>query len=138
MIEVSVLEKLEYRKILGYVAKYCLTEIGKGSVLATVPFNDVKTAEYEGNLVTEAKEILISQVPPPLDYLPDLREVLAQSTIENSVLDSKKILEVLQLAVISRNLANFLKSNAETAPEIYALSRNLFIDKVFEHHIQKV
>ena len=138
MIEVSVLEKLEYRKILGYVAKYCLTEIGKGSVLATVPFNDVKTAEYEGNLVTEAKEILISQVPPPLDYLPDLREVLAQSTIENSVLDSKKILEVLQLAVISRNLANFLKSNAETAPEIYSISRNLFVDKVFEHNVQKV
>jgi DNA mismatch repair protein MutS2 len=138
MIEFSVLEKLEYRKILGYISKYCLTEIGKGNVLATVPFNDVKTAEYQGNLVTEAKDILIRQVPPPIDYLPDLREVLAQSTIENSVLDSKKIIEVLRLAVISRNLANFLKSNAETAPEIYTISHNLFVDKVFEHNIQKV
>lgn len=138
MIEVSVLEKLEYRKILGYISKYCLTEIGKGSVLSTVPFNDIKTAEYEGNLVTEAKEILIRQVPPPLDYLPDLRETLAQSTIENSVLDSKKILEILQLAVISRNLSAFLKLNADTAPEIYGISHKLFVDKVFEHLIQKV
>ena len=138
MIEISVLAKLEYRKILGYIAKYCSTEIGKGDVLSAVPFNDIQTADYEGNLVTEAKEILIRNILPPLEYVPDLREVLAQSTIENSVLESKKILEILRLAVISRNLSNFLKSNAETAPKIYSISRNLFVDKVFEHHIQKV
>ena len=138
MIELSVLEKLEYKKILGYIANYCITEIGKGKVLATVPLDDIRTAIYEGSLVTEAKEILIKNISPPLEYISDIRDVLAQSTIENSVLDSKKILEILRLAVISRNLSNFLKSNAETAPEIYTLSRNLFIDKVFEHHIQKV
>src|SRR5665647_1425877 len=138
MIEMSVLEKLEYKKILGYITNYCTTEIGKGKVLATVPLDEIRTAVYEGRLVTEAKEILIKNIPPPLEYISDIRDVLAQSTIENSVLDSKKILEVLRLAVISRNLSNFLKSNAETAPEIYSLSRNLFIDKVFEHHIQKV
>jgi DNA mismatch repair protein MutS2 len=138
MIEISVLEKLEYGKILGYIAKYCSTEIGKGNVLTTTPFNDIKTADHEGCLVTEAKEIYIRNIPPPLEYLPDLRVVLAQSTIENSVLDSKKILEVLRLAVISRNLSNYLKSNSETSPKIYAISRNLFVDKVFEHHIQKV
>ena len=138
MIEISVMEKLEYRKILGYIAKFCSTEIGKGNVLAATPFNDIKTADYEGNLVTEAKEILIKNIPPPLEYVPDLREILGKSTIENSVLDSKKILEVLRLAVISRNLSNFLKSNSETAPNIYFISRNLFVDKVFEHHIQKV
>jgi DNA mismatch repair protein MutS2 len=138
MIEMSVLEKLEYKKILGYITNYCTTEIGKGKVLATVPLDEIRTAVYEGSLVTEAKEILIKNIPPPLEYISDIRDVLAQSTIENSVLDSKKILEILRLAVISRNLSNFLKSNAVTAPEIYALSSNLFIDKIFEHHIQKV
>jgi DNA mismatch repair protein MutS2 len=138
MIDIPVLEKLEYRKILGYIANYCTTEMGKGKVLSTVPFDDIKTLIYEGNLVTEAKEILIRNIPPPLEYLPDLKEVLSKSTIENSVLDSKNILEVLRLAIISRNLSNFLKSNAETSPEIYAYSRNLFVDKVFEHHIQKI
>jgi DNA mismatch repair protein MutS2 len=138
MIEISVMEKLEYRKILGYIAKYCSTEIGKGNILAATPFNDIKTADYEGNLVTEAKEILIKNIPPPLEYVPDLRDTIGQSTIENSVLDSKKILEISRLAIISRNLSNFLKSNSETAPKIYSISRNLFVDKVFEHHIQKV
>jgi DNA mismatch repair protein MutS2 len=138
MVDKSALEKLEYKKILGYIANYCITELGKGKVLETVPLTDIRSTVYEGNLVTEAKEILIKTIPPPLEYVPDLRESIAQSAIENSMLDSKKILEVFQLAVISRNLSNFLKSNAETAPEIYSISRNLIVDKVFEHHIQKV
>jgi DNA mismatch repair protein MutS2 len=138
MIGTSVLDKLEFRKVLGYIANYCSTEIGKGKVLASIPLDDVNTAVYQGSLVTEAKEILIRNIPPPLDYVPDLRETLSQSTIENSVLDSKKILEVLRLSIISRNLANFLKSNSETAPELYEISRDLFVDKVFEHNIQKV
>ena len=138
MVEISVLEKLEFKKILGYIANYCSTEIGKGKILESVPFADIKTAVYEGNLVTEAKEILIRTIPPPLEFVPDLREALAQSAIENSILDSKKILEVLRLAVISRNLSNFIKSNSEIAPEIYTISRNLIVDKIFEHHIQKV
>lgn len=138
MIELSVLEKLEYKKVLGYIANYCATEIGKSRIFTTVPLDDCNTAIYEGGLVTEAKEILIRNIPPPLDYIPDIIEVIAKSTIENSVLESSKILEVLRLAIISRNLANFLKSNSETAPEIYTISRNLFVDKVFEHHIQKI
>jgi len=134
----SVLEKLEFKKVLSYISNYCVTETGKENILAAIPFEDVKQAEYEGNLVTEAKDILIKNIDPPLEYIPDIREVLSKSTIEGSVLDAKKILEVLRLAVISRNLAVFLKSNAETAPELYERSRNLFVDKVFEHHIQKV
>ena len=116
MIEISVLEKLEYGKILGYIAKYCFTEIGKENVLATTPLNDIKAADHEGSLVTEAKEIYIKNIPPPLEYLPDLRVVLTQSTIENSVLDSKKILEVfpetcqITLNQIQKHLLKFMPS----------------------------
>jgi DNA mismatch repair protein MutS2 len=134
----SVLEKLEFKKVLSYISNYCVTETGKGIILATTPFDEVKQAEEEGNLVTEAKDILIKNIDPPLEFIPDIRTILSQSSIEGSVLDAKKILEVLRLAVISRNLATFLKSNAETAPELYDQTRNLFVDKVFEHHIQKV
>jgi DNA mismatch repair protein MutS2 len=134
----SVLEKLEFKKILSYISNYCVTEPGKENILAIIPFDQETQARYEGNLVTEAKEILIKNVDPPLDYIPDIREVLSKSNIEGSVLDSKKILEVLRLAIMSRNIVVFLKSNAENAPELYERSRDLFVDKVFEHHIQKV
>ena len=138
MISNSVLDKLEYRKVLGYISNYCVTETGKAKLLASVPFETINEAVEEGNLVTEAKEILIKNIDPPVEYVPDIREALSKSSIEGSVLDSRKILEVLRLSMMSRNLASFLKSNSELAPELYNRSRNLFVDKVFEHHIQKV
>ncbi len=134
----SVLEKLEFKKVLSYISNYCVTEPGKENILSTVPLDEIQKAVKEGNFVTEAKDILIKNIDPPLEYLPDIREVLSKSTIEGSVLDAKKILEVLRLAIISRNLTVFLKSNTESAPELTELSRSLFVDKVFEHHIQKV
>jgi len=134
----TVLEKLEFKKVLTYISNYCVTEPGKENIQSIVPFTEVKQAVSEGNLVTEAKEILIKNIDPPLEYIPDIREVLSKSNIEGSVLDAKKILEVLGLAVISRNMAVFLKSNSETAPDLYELSHSLFVNKVFEHHISKV
>ena len=88
--------------------------------------------------MTQAKEILIKNDHPPIEYIPILDEVIAKSKIEGSFLDSKKILEILRLTVISRNIFQYLKNNFEIAPELYSLTQGLFVDKVFEHHIKKV
>jgi len=88
--------------------------------------------------VEEAKEILIRNNPPELEYIPDLFEVIAQSKIEGVVLSSKKILEILKLAKISRLLYQHLKSNSEISPTLSELNNSLMVDKVFEHHIEKV
>ena len=132
------LEKLEYQKVLNYISKYCSTQIGKENILSRQPFNDITTAKLEGEKIEQAKNCLINNNTPPFEYLPDLYETLAQSNIEGSVLSSKKILEILKLAVISRNLFQYLKSNADTAPGLFILSGNLFVDKLFEHHIRKI
>ncbi len=138
MIEINSLEKLEYVKILQYAANYSQTENGKQLILSTVPLINSATIKKEGELVTQAKEILIKNVHPPIEYLPVLDEVIAKSKIEGAFLDSKRILEILRLAIISRNLFQYLKSNSEIAPDLFSLTQGLFVDKVFEHHIQNV
>ncbi|MFO7447441.1 MAG: endonuclease MutS2 [Ignavibacteriaceae bacterium] len=138
MISNSVIEKLEYQKVLQYISKYCQTEKGKDEILSTVPSDNLAFVKNEGELVTQAKEILIKNVYPPLEYLPDLNNALSSSLIEGSVLESKKILDILRLAVISRNLFSYLKSNSDTAPDLAVFSSGLFVDKVFEHHIQRI
>ncbi len=138
MIDNSVLEKLEFQKVLNSISNYAVTENGKKNILSLVPSTDFKMISLEGKSVTEAKEILIRNNPPQLDYIPDLFEVLAQSKIEGVVLSSKKILEILKLAKISRVLYQFLKNNSEISPTLSELSNSLMIDKVFEHHIEKV
>jgi DNA mismatch repair protein MutS2 len=138
MIDNSVLEKLEFQKVLNSISNYAVTENGKKNILSLVPSTDFKRISLEGKSVTEAKEILIRNNPPQLDYIPDLFEVLAQSKIEGVVLSSKKILEILKLAKISRVLYQFLKNNSEISPTLSELNNSLMIDKIFEHHIEKV
>jgi DNA mismatch repair protein MutS2 len=138
MIDNLVLEKLEFRKVLQYISKYCITEKGKNNTLLISPHSELDKSLLEGKLVDEAKEILIKQYQPPLDYLPSLDEILYQSKIEGAVLDGKKILDILKLAVISRNMTQYLKNNSDIAPGLERLSNSLFVDKVFEHHIQKI
>jgi DNA mismatch repair protein MutS2 len=89
-------------------------------------------------IVNEAKNILINITYPPLEYIPSLEESLSQSRIEGGLLGAKRILDILNLARVSRNLLQFIKSNSEKSPLLYKSSVNLFSDKLFEHQILKI
>ncbi|MEJ2616319.1 MAG: endonuclease MutS2, partial [Ignavibacteriaceae bacterium] len=132
------LEKLEYQKVLSYISKYCSTKLGKENILSRQPFNNISHAIKEGENISQAKDCLINNNLPPLEYLPDLFESLSQSNIEGSVLSSKIILEILRLAIVSRNLFQYLKNNSQTAPDLFNFSSNLFVDRLFEHQVQKI
>ncbi|RKY94226.1 MAG: endonuclease MutS2, partial [Ignavibacteriae bacterium] len=138
MITQITLEKLEFQKVLSQVSNYSITEKGKQLIQNIKPVTDKKFIRREGETVNQAKEILIKNVPPPIEFISDLTETLLQSKIEGSVLSSKKILQVLNLAVTSRKLYKFIKENSEEAPLLTNCYPNLFIDKMFEHHIQNV
>jgi DNA mismatch repair protein MutS2 len=138
MIKSSVLEKLEYQKVLNHIVNYAVTENGKKYVSGLLPLYDPQKIFEECKAVNQAKEILIKNIPPQLDYIPDLVETLAQSRIEGAVLGSKKILDVLKLAKTSRSLHQFIKNNSTIAQDLTKFQNSLLIDKVFEHHIEKV
>ncbi|MDO8548547.1 MAG: endonuclease MutS2 [Ignavibacteria bacterium] len=138
MISGAVLDKLEFSKILHYILVYCITEKGKKIIESLTPTNNPEIFLTEGKLVSEVKEILIKDIPPPINFLPDLETSLSQSKIEGVVLDAKKILEILGLLITSRNLLQYIKGNGEIAPGLLQLSNRLYVDKVIEHHIQKV
>ncbi|MCH7774707.1 MAG: hypothetical protein IH784_09930, partial [Bacteroidetes bacterium] len=87
---------------------------------------------FEGELVSQAKEILIQSIPPPLEFIPDLDDDLVKSKIEGSILNEKKILEILHLAVTSRSLVKFISESREIAPILTQSFKSLFVDKLFE------
>ena len=134
----SVFDKLEFVKVLNYISNYCITEAGKNKALSISPFTSLPEIIKEGKLITEAKDILIKLANPPIDYLPNLENTLSQSAIEGALLEAKKILEILKLAVVSRNLFQFLKTNTEKNSPLNELSHNLFVDKAFENYIQRI
>ena len=93
MIDNSTLEKLEFPKILNYISHYAITDPGKSIILSLKPSTDIRSVLRQGNIVNEAKDILIENFPPPLEYISDLSVELAKSKIEGTALRVKKILE---------------------------------------------
>ncbi len=138
MISDSVIEKLEFNKVLTYISNYSQTEKGKEKVLALKPLRSLREILSEGELVSQAKNLINLRTAPPFEYIPDLSETLAKSKIEGAVLEGKKIYEIHRLAVISRIMYSYLKSNADDAHALFDAGAKLFVDKVFEHHIQKI
>ncbi|HVO74245.1 MAG TPA: hypothetical protein VMT35_09510, partial [Ignavibacteriaceae bacterium] len=139
MISQGTLDKLEFPKILQYISKYAATDPGKSCINSLRPMEELPRIEEEGVLVSQAKEILIKNNTFPLDFIPDLNEIISKSSIQGAVLDPKSILEILKLSVNSRNIFQFLKNNSETGRLLFVKCANdLFVDKLFEHHIQKI
>lgn len=138
MISTSALEKLEFNKILKHISSLAITEKGKEFSLNLLPSDDYNVVEKEGRTVEEAKNLLINLSGAPIEYIPILDDALSQSRIDGALLSSKKILDILNLARVSRIVQQFLKSNSTTSPLLFNISKNLFCEKLFEHHIQKI
>ncbi len=138
MIDQAILDKFEFSKVLNYISNYSITEKSKLLINSLYPSQDLNLITREGTLINEAKEIVNLIGSPPIDYLPDLEKPLSESKIEGAVLTSSKILEILKLAKISRLLFQFLKNEIKPESYFYQIIPDLFIDKVFEHQIEKI
>lgn len=137
MITQEILEKLEYPKVITHITKYCSTENGKQLVTSLLPKYNYDEISKTNLQVHHAKEIIIRNDEPPFEFLPDLFESLSKSKIEGVILSKKEILDIIKLAQQSRKLFQFLKQNDEKGIFENILNK-LFIDKVFEHHFEKI
>lgn len=138
MIDQSVLDKLEFPKVLDFISRYASTESGKQKVLSLLPVNDLNFIKTEGEAINEAKEITNKVGYPPIDYLSDINNVLSETKIEGAIISAVKILEILKLAKSSRLLKQFIFQEAKDNSILKHRTSGLFSDKLFEHRIEKV
>ena len=138
MIEQSVLEKLEFPKVLDFISRYSSTESGKQKILNLLPVNDLDFIQAEGTAINEAKDLLNRVGHPPIDYLSDINNVLSETKIDGAVVSGNKILEILKLAKNSRLLKQFIFQESKDDSILKQRSTDLFNDKLFEHRIEKV
>jgi len=134
----KTIDKLEFSKILEFIAVYAHTELGKSEILATKPFDKIEEAVKSGNLITEAKNLVIDNYFPPLVYLPDLHLDISKTGIEGILIPTKSILGILTLSEVSRNLYQYLKNNAENSQLFNVFAHGLFVDKNFEVNIKNI
>ncbi len=138
MIDQSVLEKLEFPKVLDFISRYAITESGKKKVLNLLPVNNLVFIKTEGEAVNEAKELINKVGYPPIEYLSELHSVLSETRIEGAVIQGIKLLEILKLAKTSRLLRQFISQETKENSILKQKSFNLFTDKLFENRIEKI
>lgn len=138
IISKDTIERLEFTKILDFICVYAYTELGKKEILYTCPKENLSEAIYSGNLISEAKNLIINNSLPPFSYLPDIKNEILKTSIEGVLLSPKSILNILTLSEISRNIFNYLKNNAKGTSLFINYSEKLFVDKNFESNIKNI
>lgn len=138
MITEKVLLQLEFNKVLDHISNYTSTEIGKDFTKKITPEIELNEVVRKGGLISEAKNILIEADIPPINFIPNLFEVLSRSSIEGAILTVKQILEILNLTQTSRKLYQYLKSYGSNTRLYSEYGAQLFVDKVFEHRISNL
>ena len=125
MIEKHTLEKLEYSKILEYIAGKALTPFGKEQILAIHPFFDKTEIEKRQTEVSQMKDILNFGDPFPLTRIDDSREILRKAIVPGNFLEGDEMLLVLQLVNLADALFGFCRDGRQSIPAIDAYLKQL-------------
>lgn len=138
MIDQSVIDKLEFPKVLDLISRYAITESGRNKVLNLLPVNNPDYIKNEGKLVNEAKELLNTVGYPPIEYLSEIFTVISETRIDGAVISGIKLLEILKLAKTSRLLRQFVFQESRENSLLKQKASGLFADKLFENRIEKI
>jgi len=128
-------EKLEFKKILGRVAAYASSDLGRHAAEHIVPTGNMVVVARELNRVDEMKRLLASDDPFPIDGLRDIREPLQRASVENSVLPPSDLYPIALTLLASRNIKSFIQKRKESYSELSSFSDEIVTNKVLEYNI---
>jgi len=124
--------------VIEFIERNAFTELGKRNISNIKPLASIEDARFEGNLITEAKNIIIEKSLPPFKYLPNIRNEIFTTSVAGVVLLPQNILNILDLAENSRNIYQFLKNNTNDNILFERYRDKLFVDKNFEVNIKNI
>jgi len=135
----STLEKLEYFKVLEQITRFAHSELAKEKILSIRPLQEIENIQKSGNLINEAKSLLIINIYPPEEFEVNLLESLAHSRISGNILSVRRIREIGNLLITSRRYLNYLSQNQNNAPNLKnQFWEFLFVDKNLENRIDSI
>ncbi len=131
------LKQLEFFSVLEKVSNFAITEYGKNRILNSLPNPNLDEIKLELDLVEETIALLNRYENTPMENFGDVRNKIYKSRIENAVLSSGEILEILNLLEISRRLRSFILSKSEDFPKLTELVTPLHENRLLEKHIRE-
>ncbi|MFQ3597658.1 MAG: endonuclease MutS2 [Chloroherpetonaceae bacterium] len=135
----NLAEKLEFDKILAYVGKLCLSEMGRARLSESQPFLTLPALETELERVRELKLLMESGEELPIATLHDTRDILKKLAIEENFLQPAELLKVGAALRTASLLKKFVFNRNDVFPTLNALTENLWMEKSLQYEIaQKI
>ncbi len=138
MTETELREKLEYDKILDFIAENTHSVLARKLIREHKPFFNSQQAEHYGKLISSAKRALEEGKTPPAGFGEDLSEEILKSRIEGIALEPKTILRVADLLFSAREVLRYLKSNEFVEPINKDFGELIYVDNLLENYIAKI
>jgi DNA mismatch repair protein MutS2 len=132
------LEELEFPELLSHVAKFAHSEKAHELVLALRPVQDVEFLRIELNEIQEMCEILSHEETLNFDGFDDLSMKIRKSKISGSVMRSEEILQVQDLIVSCRRVANYFLNINQNYPLLIERASKIYHSKQLERHISGI
>ena len=131
----SALQKLEFEKILQRVLRYAVSDPGRETLSRIRVSSSLPQIKEALANVSETKRLLEAEEPLPLEGIHALRDALAKAAVDGMALLPHDLLHVSLTLKASRLTRAFLSKRRENYPRLFALSEDLYTDKVLEFNI---
>ncbi|MEI8032845.1 MAG: Smr/MutS family protein [Chlorobiaceae bacterium] len=132
------IKKLEFDRVAGYAARFCMSEPGRDMLLAAAPFRERDRLLRELERVLEFRNLLQERVALPFSYLPDTRPHLKKLEVLESALEPAELQDIFHLLFSSGQLRKFLFALRETCPLLNECTMALWIEKSLQAAIRNV
>lgn len=133
-----LLNKLEFTRIAGYTARFCLSPMGRDLLLASRPLEGLDAVTGELERVLELRNFLFEGHALPFSSLPDTRPLLAHLEVLDSYLDASGLLDIHQLLRASAELRRFMFAAREIYPRLNEFCIRLWLEKTLQFTISGV
>ncbi|NTU44616.1 MAG: endonuclease MutS2 [Chlorobiaceae bacterium] len=132
------LKKLEFDRVAGYTAQFCLSAMGRDALMARVPEVRREVLLRELERVLELRNLLQEEQTLPVSYLPDTRPLLQKLEVLESFLEPDELQDIYHLLYSSVQLRKFMFNCREVYPLLNEFTIQLWLEKSLQTAIRRV
>ncbi|MDG1039281.1 MAG: DNA mismatch repair protein MutS [Polaribacter sp.] len=124
-ISEKTIQDLEFPTVLEHVASYCISELGKKSVLEIKPIDKTEILQQELHLVNEYVSSFISENRIPNHGFENISQEIFTLNIENSFLEAGAYLKVATVSETVNELLKFFTKFETYFPTLQNISESV-------------
>jgi len=136
-IDTKTLTDLEFPSVLNQVSEFCITQIGKDSVLQITPFIDTAVITPELKRVKEFLASFENENRIPNHGFEAIEKELRLLQIENSTLDIVGCRRIMSVSEVTKELLRFFKKFEEFYQYLQEFSAKINFSPLISDAIQK-